>query len=78
MNVVRESAGEVIRVPDGAIPSGLSRLGRLGLFVEPTSATVLLALDQLRERRAVLDGTTVMMLTGSGLKATAQVEKWLT
>jgi threonine synthase len=77
MNVVRESAGEVVRVPDRAIPSGLSQLGRLGLFVEPTSATVLLALDQLRERRAVLDGTSVMILTGSGLKATAQVEKWL-
>ena len=77
MNIVRDSAGEVIRVPDRAIPSGLSRLGRLGLFVEPTSVTVLLALEQLLERRTILDGTTVMMLTGSGLKATTEIEKWL-
>jgi len=77
LNVVRESAGEVIRVPDRAIPSALSRLGRMGLFVEPTSATVLLAMDQLHERRAVVEGITVMMLTGSGLKATAEIEKWL-
>jgi threonine synthase len=77
VKVLHESGGTAIRVPEAAIPSAVSRLGRLGLFVEPTSATVLPALEQLLDQHGDLDGTTVMLLTGAGLKASAAIASWL-
>lgn len=79
---VRETSGDVLRVSESAIPGALARLGRAGLFVEPTSATVLAALDQLAARQGgVLPGVTVLVLTGSGLKTAGRVgdlleEEW--
>jgi threonine synthase len=52
-------------------------LGRFGIFVEPTSATVLLALWQLLDDGAGgLPGTTVLIFTGSGLKSTTIIDGW--
>jgi threonine synthase len=48
----------------------LQRLGRLGLYVEPTAATAGAALTQLLADGTILRAeTTVAVLTGHGLKA---------
>jgi len=66
IKIVRESKGSYLVVDEAAISSGQSALAQLGLFVEPTSAIVWNALEQ------VIDGAPepiVVVLTGSGLKA---------
>ncbi|MGH7040236.1 MAG: pyridoxal-phosphate dependent enzyme [Stellaceae bacterium] len=71
LRALRRSRGGVVAVAEEAIIPALAALGRLGLFVEPTAATAAAALDRL-----IADGTigpeqsTVVVLTGSGLKAT--------
>jgi len=74
---VRASGGEILRVPEAAIPGAVLRLGKHGLFVEPTSATVWAAAEHLLARDRDLDGTTVLVLSGAGLKATTVVDAWL-
>ncbi len=69
---IRESGGDVVRVGEDGIARALSTLGRAGLFVEPTAATALLGLE-----RGPRDGTSVLVLTGSGLKASATVAELL-
>jgi threonine synthase len=77
IEVIRQSNGEIIRVPDSDVRDALFNLGRLGLFVEPTAATVFAAMRQLAVRKRELDGITILMLTGLGLKAGAVVDRWL-
>jgi threonine synthase len=49
-------------------------LAEMGLYVEPTCAQVLPALEKLLASGAISAGqTTVLVLTGSGLKATAAI-----
>jgi threonine synthase len=70
LGAIRRSGGAVVGAPEAEIVGALRALGRKGLFVEPTSATVGVALSRLlRERRIGRDETTVVVLTGSGLKA---------
>ena len=73
LEAVRESAGTVVRVRDDAIPKALADLGRRGLFVEPTTAVGYAGLAELR-RAAADAGPTVLILTGSGLKASAIIQ----
>ena len=67
---ISASDGTVIGVSEAAITAAFRDLARAGLFVEPTSATVaaawsrLLADDVIGRRES-----TVLVLTGSGLKA---------
>ncbi len=72
VDAIRESRGDVVRVREERIAWALATLGRAGLFVEPTAATALLGLEA-----AGGDGTSVLMLTGSGLKASATVAELL-
>jgi threonine synthase len=75
---LRGSRGEVVTVPENDIAPALVRLGRLGLYVEPTSATVGAALSRL-----LLDGTihpgetTIAVITGHGLKAADKIGELL-
>jgi len=70
LSAVRESGGTVIGVPESEIAGALLALGRRGLFVEPTSATALVALSRLIDEGRINRGeTTIVILTGSGLKA---------
>jgi threonine synthase len=49
-------------------------LGRLGLFVEPTAATAGAALTRLLHDGTIRPGqTTIVVLTGHGLKATDKI-----
>jgi len=63
---VRESGGAVLALEDEEALAAQGRLARQGLFVEPTSALAVAALDHVRDR---LRGTAVVVLTGSGFKS---------
>lgn len=70
MASVRSTEGTVIAIDEDALWSAFGRLGRLGLYVEPTSAVAAAALALLEERGEIVRGqTTVVALTGTGLKA---------
>ena len=67
---LRETGGTVVAVEEEQILAGVARLGRCGLFVEPTSAVIWNGFEQLREDGYVAAGETVVaVLSGTGLKA---------
>lgn len=64
---LRRSQGTVVAVSDADVHRYHEKLAQRGLFVEPTSATVAAALDQVRD--LIQPGeTVVVVLTGHGLK----------
>jgi threonine synthase len=68
---LRESGGAALAVPEDAIMPELRRLAAAGFFVEPTSAVATAALTDLRSRGSLApDEETIVILSGSGLKAT--------
>jgi threonine synthase len=74
LSALRRSGGGVVAVPEDEIAPALMRLGRLGLYVEPTSATVGAALSRLLTDGTVhRDQTTIAVITGHGLKATDKI-----
>ena len=67
---LRRCNGGTIAIPEAGIRSAARDLARGGLFAEPTSATAAAALDGLLANGAIAAGeTTVVVLTGGGLKA---------
>ena len=67
---LHRSCGGVVAVPEDEIAPALFRLGRLGLYVEPTSATVGAALSRLLADGTIKAGqSTIAVITGHGLKA---------
>jgi threonine synthase len=75
---LRRSNGDVLAVPEDEIAPALFRLGRLGLYVEPTSATVGAALSRLLADGTIRAGeTTVAVVTGHGLKAADKIGELL-
>ena len=75
---LRRSGGGVVTVPEAEIGPALKTLGRRGLFVEPTAATAGAALSRLlRDRTIRPDETTIVVLTGHGLKATDKIAELL-
>jgi len=71
---IRCSGGEAVAVSEAEIEQALFELARIGLYTEPTSALAAAAFTQLVERGAIRPGeTTVLVLTGSGLKATQRI-----
>ena len=78
LRALRRSQGGVVAVPEAEIARALARLGRLGLFVEPTAATAGAALSMLRAEGRIKPGeTTIAVLTGHGLKASDKVGELL-
>jgi threonine synthase len=74
LGALHRSQGGVVAVPEDEIAPALKRLGRLGLYVEPTAATVGAALSQLLADGTIRpDETTVAVLTGHGLKAADKI-----
>jgi threonine synthase len=68
---IRRSASSTVAVSEDEIAEGFCRLAKVGLYVEPTSASTIPALRRMRETGAIKpEDTTVLVLTGSGLKAT--------
>ena len=67
---IRRSGGGGVRVSDDDIRAALRGLALRGLYAEPTSAVAAAALERLVAAGAITAGqTTVMILTGTGLKA---------
>ena len=78
LRALRRSKGGVVSVAEDDIVPALAALGRLGLFVEPAAATAGAALTWLlRDGTIGPDQTTVVVLTGSGLKAAERVGELL-
>jgi threonine synthase len=78
LRAVRRSQGSVVTVGEEEIAPALSALGRLGLFVEPTAATAAAALTRLlRDGTIRPDQTTIVVLTGTGLKAAERIGELL-
>jgi threonine synthase len=72
LQAIRETGGACVTVDDASILAAQERLAHRGLFVEPTSATVIAALDNVFQRAAPGD-TIVVPLTGSGLKGSPRL-----
>ena len=78
LDALRRSRGSVVAVPEDEIAPALKRLGRLGLYVEPTAATAGAALTQLLAAGTIRpEETTVVVLTGHGLKAADKIGELL-
>jgi threonine synthase len=75
---VRASGGAVVAVTEEEIVRALAALAKKGFYVEPTSAAAAAGLSQLIARGAIKAGeTTVLVLTGSGLKASETIGRML-
>ncbi|HKZ08257.1 MAG TPA: threonine synthase [Methylomirabilota bacterium] len=78
LRAIRDSGGAVVAVEEAEIVAALGALARRGLYVEPTSAAAAAGLTRLLAARAIgPDETTVLVLTGSGLKASAVIGELL-
>jgi threonine synthase len=74
IGAVRESGGGTVALTEEEIVSGLRKLARQGLFAEPTSASAAAALRKLSDAGSInARDTTVVLLTGTGLKAASTV-----
>jgi threonine synthase len=71
---LRTSGGGAVLVSEDGIQAALFDLARVGVYVEPTSAQVVAGFSKLLEQGAIgADETTVLVMTGSGLKATSKI-----
>ena len=71
---LRRSRGATVALSEAEIEGALFELAGVGLYVEPTSALAAAAFTRLLEERVIRPGeTTVLVLTGSGLKATQRI-----
>ena len=75
---LRRSGGGTVAVSEAAIEAALMELARSGLYVEPTCAMAAAALTDLTARGAIRpEETTVVVLTGTGIKATPRIAELL-
>lgn len=76
LRAIRRSDGDMAAIPEDEIAAAVRRLAAMGLYAEPTSATAAAAIEVFRARGAIRPGeTTVVLLTGSGLKAAPTMTK---
>lgn len=72
LDAVRESGGDILTVGEAEIYAGWFGLAGRGLFVEPTAAVTAAAAERLLGDGTIAGGeTTVVALTGTGLKGVA-------
>ncbi len=78
LSAVRASGGSILAVSEQEIVDALRALAAMGLYVEPTCASAAAALTKLVEQGTIAQReTTVLVLTGSGLKASEAIGKAL-
>jgi threonine synthase len=78
LGALRETGGGAVLLSEDEIQAATLELAAAGIYVEPTSAQVLAAHRRLLASGAVTAGqTTVLVLTGSGLKATPRIADML-
>jgi threonine synthase len=74
LGALRETGGGAVMLSEEEIAAALRDLAAIGLYVEPTSAQVAAAWARLLGSGAITpEQTTVLVLTGSGLKATPAI-----
>ena len=74
LGTLRETHGGAVMLSEDEIGMATLDLARIGVYVEPTSAQVSAAFAKLLATGTVTpDQTTVLVLTGSGLKATPRI-----
>ena len=78
LRAVRDSGGSIVAVTEEEIVTALGTLARKGLYVEPTSAAAGAGLTQLLASGVIRPGeSTVLVLTGTGLKASERIGELL-
>ena len=78
VRAVRNSGGSIVAVSEDEIVSALGAWARQGLYVEPTSAAAAAGLRQLFKSKAIVpEQKTVLVLTGTGLKASEKIGQLL-
>jgi threonine synthase len=78
LRALRASGGGTVAIAEADIAAAAVELARTGIYAEPTSALVAAALPQLlAEQRIASDETSVLILTGTGLKATQRYAELL-
>jgi threonine synthase len=76
LKAIRSSHGGTIAVSEDEIASAQQDLARQGMYIEPTSAVAAAGLRQfIRNGEIDRAGTTVVLLSGSGLKATETIQR---
>lgn len=65
LHILRETGGKVLTVNEVEIQAARTALAHRGIYIEPTSATAVAALEKIPD----LQGSIVVPLTGSGLKS---------
>jgi threonine synthase len=75
LRAIRSSPGGAVAVREDEIASAQQDLARQGIYIEPTSAVAAAGLRQLiRDGEIGREGKTVVLLSGSGLKATETIQ----
>ena len=78
LRAVRDTGGSIVAVEEAEIVQALRALARRGLYVEPTSAVAAAGLSRLLTAGVIRpQEDTVLVLTGSGLKASATIGELL-
>jgi threonine synthase len=74
LGTLRETRGGAVTLTEKEIAEATLDLARAGIYVEPTSAQVAAAFGKLLATGTITpDQTTVLVMTGSGLKATPRI-----
>ena len=78
LSAIRDSNGGAVAVSEEAIAEGLRTLASRGIYVEPTSAVAIAGAAKLIRNGTLTRGErVVVVLSGSGLKATDQIRTLL-
>jgi threonine synthase len=78
LNGVRDSGGSIVAVSESEIVEALRAFARKGLYIEPTSASAGAGLTRLIGSGQIQpEDTTVLVLTGTGLKASERIGELL-
>jgi len=78
LGVLRETRGGAVMLTEQEIVAAMFELARLGVYVEPTAAQAVGAFAKLLAAGTITpEQTTVLVLTGSGLKATPRIAELL-
>jgi threonine synthase len=78
LGTLRETRGGAVMLSEAEIATATLELARMGIYVEPTSAQAAAAFGKLLAAGTITpEQTTVLVLTGSGLKATPRIAELL-
>ena len=78
LGALRETHGGAVMLSEAEIGAATLDLARIGIYVEPTSAQAAAAFARLLAAGTITpEQTTVLVLTGSGLKATPRIAELL-